>query len=323
MSQCISGNNKEGPAIRHSHKKSFMLVLVAAISLAACTKDAHETGPGTLRQEGQAASPQSQTGALNVRIVPDAPTVLTDLQVAASCAGTAMYQWQKNGLVLDGERSDRLSRDRFLKGDRISVILMTGSGQGEATVTIGNSPPSVASVPFNPERIYAGVDITVSPVGYDPDGDTVGFRYQWTINDKDVPGDTPVLKGALFKRGDKINLIVIPYDRDSDGKPFVSQNLVVPNAPPRIISDPPEFHGGVYTYQVIAEDPEGDPLTYSLASALPGMTIDGRTGMITWKIDENSAGTHAVEIVAQDPGGLKASQKYSLTITLTNEGAGK
>lgn len=323
MSRCISGNKREGLVIRYSHKKSFMLLLVAAIGLAACTKDAHETGPGPLRQEGQTASPQSQTGTLDVKIVPDAPTVLTDLQVAASCAGTATYQWQKNGLAIDGERSDRLSRDRFLKEDRISVIVATGSGQGEATVAIGNSPPSIASVPFSPEYIYAGVDITVSPVGYDPDGDTVGFRYRWTINDKEVPGDTPVLKGSLFKRGDKINLIVIPYDRDGDGKPFVSQNLIVPNALPRITSEPPEFHGGVYTYQVIAEDPDGDTLTYSLTSAPAGMTIDGRTGMITWKIDENSAGTHAVEVVAQDPAGLKASQKYLLTITLANEGAGK
>jgi len=300
-----------------------MLVLLSAISLAACTKDGNETRSGSLRQEGQTASSQTHAGKLDVKILPDAPTVLTDLQALYSGRGIAAYQWRKDDQPLEGETSSQLLKDRFLKGDRISVVVAAGGEQGEASITIGNSPPTITSVPFSPEHIYAGVDITVAPIGSDPDGDVVGFRYRWAINDKDVSEDTPVLKGSLFKRGDKINLIVVPYDQDGEGKPFVSQNMTIPNAPPKIISDPPEFHGDVYAYQVVAEDPDGDPLTYSLASAPPGMSIDARTGMIKWNIDEKSAGTHGVEVIAQDPGGLKASQKYSLTMTVTDQGAGK
>jgi hypothetical protein len=295
----------------------WTLVLIAAVALTACTKGANETKSDSLLREGQTAA-QTHTGKLDVRILPDAPTVLTDLQALYSGRGIATYQWRKDGQPLEGENSSRLPISMFSKGDRISVIVTAGGEQGEASVTIGNSPPTVTSVPFSPKHIYAGVDITVSPVGSDPDGDAVGFRYHWTINDKEVSEDTPVLKGSLFKRGDKINLIVVPYDEDGEGEPFVSQNMVIPNGPPRIVSDPPEFHGGTYTYQVIAEDPDGDPLTYSLASAPEGMTIDSRTGKISWSINEKSAGTHVVEVIAQDAGGLKASQKYSLTMTVTD-----
>ena len=50
------------------------------------------------------------------------------------------------------------------------------------------------------------------------------------------------------------------------GPLFASQNMVIPNGAPRILSSPPqEMHGDVYTYRVIAEDPDGDPITFSLA----------------------------------------------------------
>jgi hypothetical protein len=322
MTQGIS-RKTGGPAIRYPNKKKLALVLIATVALAACTKDGNQTG--SPQQEGQAVSSQSHTGKLDVKILPGAPTVLTDLHALYSGKGTATYQWQKDGQPLVGENSLQLSKSKLSKGDRISVVVTAGDEQGEAsvTITIGNSPPTVTSIPFSPEHVYAGVDITVAPVGSDPDADAVGYRCHWAINDQEVPEDTPVLKGALFKRGDKINLVVIPYDQDGDGKPLVSQNMIIPNGPPKIISDPPEFHGSTYAYQVIAEDPDGDPLTYSLFSAPPGMSIDVRTGMISWIINEKSAGTHGVEVIVQDPGGLKASQKYSLTMTVTDQGAGR
>lgn len=316
MTQIISGKTV-GPAIRYPNKKKLVLVLIAALCLAACTKTEKEDSPGLLLRGGQTATPQLQTGKLDVKIVPDLPTVLTELQVVYSGSGTAVYQWRKNRQPLEGENSSQLSKGRFSKGDTISVTVTSGGEQGEASVVIGNSPPTVISVPFSPELIYAGVDISVAPVGSDPDGDSVGFSYHWTINGKDVQEDTPVLNRSLFKRGDKINLIVIPYDREDRGKPFVSQNLIVPNGPPRIVSEPPALHGGAYAYQVIAEDPDGDPLTYSLASAPSGMSIDAGTGVIAWKLDEKSTGVHAIEIVAQDAGGMKATQKFTLTIDMT------
>jgi len=68
------------------------------------------------------------------------------------------------------------------------------------------------------------------------------------------------------------------------------------------------------------EDPEGDPITFSLASAPPGMTIDSKTGVITWRVSEKYAGTHIVEIVAQDPLGIRVTQKYPLSITMKEGG---
>jgi hypothetical protein len=141
------------------------------------------------------------------------------------------------------------------------------------------------------------------------------------VNGNDMVNDSPILTRDHFKRGDKVALTIIPYDREGKGPPFASQNMVIPNGAPRILSSPPqEIHGAVYTYRVIAEDPDGDPITFSLVSAPTGMTIDSNSGVISWPITQESTGNHVVEIAAQDPDGLKTTQKYTLSITLAEGG---
>jgi len=165
------------------------------------------------------------------------------------------------------------------------------------------------------------VDITVKPVGYDPDGDDVGFNYKWSVNGNEIVNDSPTLTGDHFKRGDTVALIIIPYDQDGKGALFASQNIVIPDGAPRISSSPPQnISKDIYSYHVVAEDPDGDPITFSLLSAPDGMTIDSRSGEIKWPLTEKSAGDHVVEIAAQDPGGMKTTQKYSLTITFPAAG---
>ena len=258
-----------------------------------------------------------------VGIMPEKPTVMTDIQAVYSGVGPAAYQWKKNSLVIPGQTTYKLLKKYFLRGDTIMVIVTSGGIEESASVVIGNSVPNVVSVPFSPQYIHAGVDITVKPVGFDPDGDEVGFRYVWSINGKELLGDSPVLSGNDFKKGDTVMLKVIPYDREGDGAPFLTMGMIIPNASPRIISVPiEEFLGREYTYRVVAEDPDGDPLSYSFASAPQGMTIDAKTGVINWRIDDKPEGAYAVEIVAQDPDGIKATQKYTLSVTHT-EGGGK
>jgi len=310
-------------------KIEVICLMILTISFFACTKEGKTPGPGTSPQQGEHATPTSgeigrqSRGSTTVGIMPEKPTVMTDIQAVYSGVGPAAYQWKKNSLVIPGQTTYKLLKKYFLRGDTITVIVTSGGIEEAASVAIGNSVPNVVSVPFSPEYIHAGVAITVKPIGYDPDGDEVGFRYVWSINGKELLGDSPVLSGNDFKRGDTVLLKVIPYDREGDGAPFLTMGMIIPNASPRIISVPiEEFLGREYTYRVVAEDPDGDPLSYSFASAPQGMTIDAKTGVITWRIDDKPEGAYAVEIVAQDPDGIKATQKYTLAVTHT-EGGGK
>ena len=70
----------------------------------------------------------------------------------------------------------------------------------------------------------------------------------------------------------------------------------------------------VYSYDVNASDANGDPLTYSLTQAPSGMTINATSGLITWTPTSTQTGNQAVTARATDPGGLFASQSFTIVV---------
>jgi hypothetical protein len=210
-------------------------------------------------------------------------------------------------------------KDPSVKPERVTFTNQTAGLDEEASepVSAKNSRPKVVSVSLDPpDRVYRGVDITAIPKGVDPDGDEIGFRYQWVINgETPASEDTPVLRGNRFSRGDSVSVHVTPFDQGGDGEMFKPLPIIIPNAPPKFTSTPSmELGVSRYTYQVVAEDPDGDPVTFALATAPQGMKIDTVGGKIDWEITRDHVGEHTIEVVAEDGLGGKATQKYTLSI---------
>ena len=69
--------------------------------------------------------------------------------------------------------------------------------------------------------------------------------------------------------------------------------------PPGITSAPSTsaYVGEAYAYAVLATDPEGDPLTFSLSAAPAGMTIDSQTGFIQWAPELAQVGDRDVAVI--------------------------
>jgi len=88
------------------------------------------------------------------------------------------------------------------------------------------------------------------------------------------------------------------------------------NKAPVIVSTPTyrATVGRVYSYAVKATDPEGDALTFALASAPKGMTIDATTGAISWTPTSRNVGSTVVSITATDAFGNVATQTYALVV---------
>ena len=97
----------------------------------------------------------------------------------------------------------------------------------------------------------------------------------------------------------------------------VSINILPPNAPPQIFSNPrllasPGFQ---YTYAVLAVDADvGEVLVYSLAQAPAGMTIDANH-VIHWTPAAADFGDHPVKIKVTDSVGVAVYQSFTLTVT--------
>lgn len=156
----------------------------------------------------------------------------------------------------------------------------------------------------------------------DPDNDVITFGYQWKLDGEDIPGatDETLEWREDFKKGSIISVGVIPFDGKDEGVWKAEGSFTIPNSAPIITSEPiPRVEDGKLSYALKAEDPDGDPIEYTLKNAPRGMTIEPATGLITWEFGEADIGEHVVEIIVTDSEGAKASQMLTLNISPKNQ----
>jgi hypothetical protein len=105
----------------------------------------------------------------------------------------------------------------------------------------------------------------------------------------------------------------------TDGEFNVAQeyNLTILNVndAPVITSSPVTevVDGSPYSYDVQATDEDGDTLTYSLASAPAGMSINSTTGVISWNPGQSNIGDRSISVVVSD-GTVSTLQNFNLKV---------
>ncbi len=286
------------------------------------------TGEAPEKPAGDNTPPSIQS----IRITPEDPYIDTELRVEVKAHDPDgdpvqyQYQWVRNGRDIPGANGKTLLSDHFRKGDSISIRVTPSDGklQGKEAssevIRVLNSPPKATMISIDPELPRKTSTLKAKVEASDADGDTISFSYQWVKNGDELIGEaSETLVDPTLKKGDKITLRVSPYDMESTGEDVISQEIVIFNSAPIITSSPKaqKMKSSLYRYQVVAEDPDGDPISFSLSPSSPrGMTIDPQTGLIQWKIGRSDAGTHTVEIIATDGDEGTCTQKYSLSIRM-------
>ncbi len=88
------------------------------------------------------------------------------------------------------------------------------------------------------------------------------------------------------------------------------------NRPPEISSVPIVTASATeaYGYSVIAADPDGSTVEFSLMAGPPGLAIEASTGRIEWSPGFEHLGEHRVDVEAKDPQGAAAAQAYVLVV---------
>ncbi len=143
------------------------------------------------------------------------------------------------------------------------------------------------------------------------------FLYQWKLNGEEIVGGTDqVLEWQdEFTKGDTLSVAVIPVSELGQGALQAEGSIVIPNSPPKIISEPGSlFDEGEFNYTVEAVDPDGDSIDFTLKGAPKGMTIEPATGLITWVYGAQDTGEFEVLIVVTDSDGAESSQTLNFTI---------
>jgi hypothetical protein len=291
-----------------------LLFLMIPFLLLSCTsgKPAAVSKPS---DAGSAQLPAPTGGAYTLEIIPRDPTRSCSLNLIAGGfeLSEAAVTWLVNGSFPSGVGQNHLAVSEFARGDVVKARAIFHNKEIYSnSVQIRNTPPEIRSMKLLPEVFKPGDMLGVDVVTFDIDGDPVTTLYEWTRNGD--PAGTSKSIVLPLHRGDKIEVKITPFDGTDYGVPMVLQREIQ-NMPPQIVEHKDfSFDGAVYTYQVKASDPDGDPLTYSLQSPPDDVTIDSSTGLLKWIVPREFIGKKSVSVAVSDGNGGTANYSIEMSI---------
>ncbi len=253
-------------------------------------------------------------------------------QIAAKVIGISprklRYQWIVNDSEVEKANSPIFQSDSLKRGDRIKVrISVEGEDKTYISdeVIVANTPPQIQSAKLIPQNPQKGDNLKVEVKTIDEDKDAVSLLYEWFVNGKPSgkTSEAVAIDKTSFKTGDKISVKITPTDRETNGT-SVTLYSTIANSPPTVSPNiAASFNGLVYTSKVIADDPEGDPLTYTLREGPKGMTIDSKSGVIRWEVKPENKGEHNIVVSVSDGHGGETIVPFTARISFTPPPAGK
>lgn len=250
--------------------------------------------------------------------------IKVDATVISQHSPSIAYEWTINKGIIQDVKDETLPTSYFSKGDRITCTITAEDSLGRKSkpyslgpIVIKNSPPVITWADFaQTDSIYKGVDLSLDIETEDIDGDDIDVQYTWYIDNEPVSEDE-VLDGDLMEAGKSVKVELVPFDGDTTGEVFeITRPIITQNLPPKIIGTPqPVLTDTLITCKINAEDPDGDPITYSIKEGPPGLIID-KTGMIRWKSPSVNKDTiYHITVKITDPTGAGREIKIPLSIT--------
>ncbi len=202
-----------------------------------------------------------------------------------------------------------------------SFILRVKDGRGGVglqafgvNVIPANSPPIITSElpPIAALNLPSEYQIRAQ----DGDGNIVDYNLDiapegMTISDTGVIRWTPTQVGT-----NEIQITVTDNDGGKVSQSFVLEVIqTAVNQIPSFLSLPPTKVrlGNLYQYHILAEDRDGDPLTYRVKSGPEGITIS-QTGVVTWTPTASQLGTNQVVLEIDDSRGGIVQQSYTINV---------
>jgi hypothetical protein len=152
----------------------------------------------------------------------------------------------------------------------------------------------------------------VEAEGQDADGDPVRFEIAWQKNGE--PAGSGNRLTTPLKRGDKVVVMITPFDGKDRGKSATLSREIL-NTPPAIEGQE-QFQVGdnAVTFHVRASDADGDPLMFSLKDAPAGMSIDRSTGFVRWVTSPGTTGKVPFTVIVSDGSGGESTARFTVTI---------
>lgn len=227
-------------------------------------------------------------GAPVVSLSPVAPLTADDLVTSIDVLSTDpdgdalgyTYAWTVDGVASAASYAATLPESATARGETWTVYVYAsdawGTGPaGTASVTIGNTAPSLAALDITPDPATRSATLTCTPSGYaDADGDADQTLLEWTV-DGVAAGTGPTLASG-FTTGQTVTCQATPFDGTDTGL-VLYDSLVIQNSPPEVtslvLSPTTPYTDDTLSAAVSASDPEGDTITLAYAWTVNGAAV--------------------------------------------------
>lgn len=181
--------------------------------------------------------------------------------------------------------------------------------------------PAIRTIRFEPPQPTRMDTLRAEILTDSRDPGRITYTYVWKVNDRIVEkarGDTLDLASLAINKRDLITVSVTPYDGDRKGFVVESPVVAVHGIPPtldmkmlqgrRKASEPLEI-------QLISVHPDSEGVVFSLESPIvPGMSIDAKSGKITWVIQPDQEGIIHFGAAVEDADQTRITRIFNITV---------
>lgn len=204
-----------------------------------------------------------------------------------------------------------------------TITLLACGGGGGGTPSdpgVTNRAPQITSVA--PTSASVGRTYGYALKATDPDGDSLSYSLVRAPSGMSIQAASGNIEWtpSVAQAGTHAVSVRVADTAGAAATQDFAVAVIAGNAAPQVTSSPATgaVVGAPYRYDVDATDPDGDTLAFSLTEAPAGMSIDAATGLIGWTPGASQLGAHAVSVQVRDPGGLVATQAFSVTVAVGN-----
>lgn len=193
--------------------------------------------------------------------------------------------------------------------------------------TEANKQPVVSDLKVTPDKVRRGGMIAAEVIASDPEGEKLSYTWSiggqgWSVKkDAQVGSRATVASPSTPKVTATLQVIV----KDAYGNETKATKLVEtkPNSTPTITAPSADWkladaanpspisHSRTWSYELKAQDPEGDPVTWS-ASGAPNLVVDNKAGLLKWTPPTSEQGKTFTITITADDGLDKATRTVEL-----------
>jgi Putative Ig domain len=202
---------------------------------------------------------------------------------------------------------------------------MSGTKRWGCASRGANDAPTISGTP--PAEVAIGQSYSFTPAASDPEGRTLAFyianRPAWA-SFSTATGRLSGTPGSSAA-GEYVDIVISVTDgKLSSSLPPFSIVVSQANRAPSIGGTPPTAarEGQVYEFRPTAADPDGDPLTFTIANKPAWATFSSTTGVLRGTPGSGSAGTYPDISIRVSDGRLAASlPAYTIGVQQTSMGS--